>query len=380
MRENVGIIDVTPLGKLDLRGPDVPKLLNFLYVNKWSKLDIGAVRYGVMCDEDGVVLDDGVTGHLGPDHYFMSTTSSGAAAVYEWMENWLQTAFADWQVHVTPVTSAYASINVAGPKSRELLAPRRHGRRPLARGLSVHARANGHDRRDPRLPHVADRVHRRAELRDPRPCRLRPVRLGDPDGSKVATSGSAPFGLEAQRIMRLEKGHFIVGQDTDAVTQAFAAGLDWLVKLDKDDFAGKPELVWESGREGEPRLVGLQPIDPTVVPAEASQIVSGASKIEGRITSSRFSPTLGRSICLGIVSAPLAVPGTIVTVLLPDGRLVGGEGHGAPRALRSRGNPPPWLAPHPSRAARSARRRPPPCTPAGRCQGCDRRRRSVSPT
>ena len=93
VRENVGLIDVTPLGKLDLRGPDVPRLLNFLYVNKWSKLDIGAVRYGVMCNEDGVVLDDGVTGHLGPDRYFMSTTSSGAAAVYEWIEDWLQTVF-----------------------------------------------------------------------------------------------------------------------------------------------------------------------------------------------------------------------------------------------------------------------------------------------
>ncbi len=65
VRRNVGIIDVTPLGKLDLRGPDVPKLLNFLYVNKWSKLDVGSVRYGVMCGEDGVVIDDGVTGHLG---------------------------------------------------------------------------------------------------------------------------------------------------------------------------------------------------------------------------------------------------------------------------------------------------------------------------
>ena len=77
VRRNVGIIDVTPLGKLDLRGPDVPALLNFLYVNKWSKLDIGSVRYGVMCGEDGVVVDDGVTGHLGPDHYFMSTTTPG---------------------------------------------------------------------------------------------------------------------------------------------------------------------------------------------------------------------------------------------------------------------------------------------------------------
>src|SRR5262249_28951161 len=83
-RERVGIIDVTPIGKLDLRGPDVAKLLNLVYVNKWSKLEIGRVRYGVMCADDGVVLDDGVTGRLGEDHYLMSTTSSGAATVWEW--------------------------------------------------------------------------------------------------------------------------------------------------------------------------------------------------------------------------------------------------------------------------------------------------------
>ena len=115
VRARVGIIDVTPLGKLDLRGPDVPLLLNQVYVNKWSRLGIGKVRYGVMCTEDGVVFDDGVTGRLGPDHYLMSTTSSGAAAVWEWLENWLQTAHPDWAVHVTPVTTAYASMNVAGP-------------------------------------------------------------------------------------------------------------------------------------------------------------------------------------------------------------------------------------------------------------------------
>jgi sarcosine oxidase subunit alpha len=131
--------------------------------------------------------------------------------------------------------------------------------------------------------------------------------------------GVAPFGLEAQRIMRLEKGHFIVGQDTDGITQAFSAGLDWLVKLDKDDFAGKPELAWQSEREGEARLVGLQPTDPDLVPAEASQIIGRLDTIEGRVTSSRFSPTLRRSICLAIVSARLARPGSVVTIRLPDG-------------------------------------------------------------
>ncbi|NNF69311.1 MAG: sarcosine oxidase, partial [Acidimicrobiia bacterium] len=121
VRENVGIIDVTPLGKLDLQGTDVPKLLNLLYTNKWSKLPIGGVRYGMMCAEDGVVMDDGVTARLGEEHYLMTTTSSGAARVWEWVENWLQTEHPDWQVHCTPVTTAYTSINVAGPKSRELV-------------------------------------------------------------------------------------------------------------------------------------------------------------------------------------------------------------------------------------------------------------------
>ncbi len=121
VRQNVGIIDVTPLGKLDLRGPDVPRLLNLLYVNKWSRLDIGSVRYGVMCGEDGVVLDDGVTGRVGEEHYLMSTTSSGAAATWEWVESWLQCDHRDWRAHATQVTTAYASINVAGPASRQLL-------------------------------------------------------------------------------------------------------------------------------------------------------------------------------------------------------------------------------------------------------------------
>ena len=157
-----------------------------------------------------------------------------------------------------------------------------------------------------------------------------------------ADLGVAPFGLEAQRIMRLEKGHFIVGQDTDGVTQAFSAGLDWLVKLDKSDFAGKPELAWESGRKNEPRLVGLQPTDPKLVPAEASQIVSGLNTIEGRVTSSRYSPTLERSICLGIVSARLAVPGTLVTIRLPDGTMATAtvmehHAHFDPEGVRLRG-------------------------------------------
>ncbi len=320
VRERVGVIDVTPIGKLDLRGPDVPALLNLLYVNKWSKLGIGRVRYGVMCTEDGVVFDDGVTGRLGPEHYLMSTTSSGAAAVWEWAENWLQTAHQDWAVHITPVTTAYAGMNVAGPASRELLAR-------LTEGVDLANEAFGYlEVRTGRVAGVDGcvlwRIGFTGELS---------YELHVPAGYGLAVwealmdrgqdLGVAPFGVEAQRILRLEKGHLIVGQDTDGLTRGFSAGLDWAIKLDKEDFAGKPELAWQHQDGDGPRLVGLQPDGGSVVPPEASQIVAGGD-IVGRVTSSRMSPALGRPVCLAQVAARLAVPGNQVTIRLPGGALV----------------------------------------------------------
>jgi sarcosine oxidase subunit alpha len=141
--------------------------------------------------------------------------------------------------------------------------------------------------------------------------------------------------------MRLEKGHLIVGQDTDGLTQALAAGLGWLVKLDKADFFGRTELVWEQERGDPQRLVGLQPVDPGLVPPEASQIVVDG-RIVGRITSSRMSPTLGRSVCLGFVATELSAPGTVVPVRLEDGtlaptRVMEHHAHYDPEGTRLRG-------------------------------------------
>lgn len=322
VREAVGIIDVTPIGKLDLRGPDVPELLNQLYVNKWSKLGIGRVRYGVMCAEDGVVLDDGVTGRLGEDHYLMSTTSSGAGAIWEWVENWLQTEHPEWRVHVTPVTTAFASINVAGPRSRELL-----GR--LTDGVDLTADAFGYmNVRTGRVAGVDGCVLWRIGFTGELSYELHvPAGYGlhvwDALLEQGADLGIRPFGVEAQRILRLEKGHLIVGQDTDGLTQAFSAGLDWAVKLDKPDFAGKPELVWQAERGDGSRLVGVAPVDGSIVPPEASQIIEGPHpRIVGRITSSRMSLTLGRAVCLAQVDAGMAAPGTALQVRLPDGRTI----------------------------------------------------------
>jgi sarcosine oxidase subunit alpha len=340
VRSDVGIIDVTPLGKLELRGPDIPKLLNLLYVNKWSKLAVGAVRYGVMCGEDGVVIDDGVCGRLASDHYFMSTTSSGASSVWELIEYWLQVEHPDWDVIVTPMTDGYASINVAGPRSRELLSR-------LVDGVDLDPEAFPYmNLREGRVAGVDGcymwRIGFTGELS---------YELHVPSGYGLhvweqllavgADLGCGAFGVEAQRIMRLEKGHFIVGQDTDGLTQGFGADLGWLIKLDKEAFSGKQELGWQLARDDYQRLVGLQPTDPEVVPEEGSQIVEGSTSV-GRITSSRWSPTLERSICLGFVAPHLAPAGTTVVIKLPSGDRVTAKvtehhAHFDPEGARLRG-------------------------------------------
>ncbi len=347
-RQNVGIIDVSPLGKLDLQGPDVPQLLNLLYTNKWSKLPVGGVRYGLMCADDGVVMDDGVTGRLSENRYLMTTTSSGAGTVWEWAENWLQTERPSWQVDVTPVTGAYASINVAGPKSRELigrLAPELdldpdNFKYMQVRTATVAGVANCIVWRIGFTGELSYEVHVPAGYA--LHLWLQLLEQGD-------DLGVGPFGIEAQRIMRLEKGHFIVGQDTDGLTKAPSTGMTPLIKMDKEDFVGKPELAWELETSDpdvlkrRPAVVALQTLDPQVVPEEASQLVRGTTtEIIGRITSSRMSPTLGRSICLGQIEQQYAEAGNIVTVLLTDGRRVEAEvqahhAHYDPEGSRLRG-------------------------------------------
>ncbi|MBA2638528.1 MAG: (2Fe-2S)-binding protein [Nocardioidaceae bacterium] len=330
VRNAVGVIDVTPLGKLDLCGPDVADLLELVYVNRWRKLAVGAVRYGVMCTEDGIVMDDGVTARLADQRYLMTTTSSGAAAVWEWLERWLQQERPQWDVRVTPVTPAYTSINVAGPRSRELVA-----------GLvdDIDVSPDGFPYMQVRTGTVAgvgDCVLLRIGFTGELSYELHvPAGFGLHVWEALLATGAAlgirPFGVEAQRILRLEKGHFIVGQDTDGLTRAASAGLGGLVKLDKADMVGRPELGWAAARTDLPMLVSILTDDPSVVPVEAAQIVEpGTNAIRGRITSSRMSPTLGRSVCLGQVDAALAHPGCALTIRLPGGAQVGARVHDQP--------------------------------------------------
>lgn len=340
VRNNVGIIDVTPLGKLDLKGKNVPDLLEYLYTNRWRKLPVGGVRYGVMCGEDGVVFDDGVTGRLGEDHYLMTTTSGGAGAVWEVVEEVLQVEHPEWDVTCTPVTTSMASINVAGPKCRELLErisdvdlnpdafPYMNVRRGKVAGVDNVV-----------LWRIGFTGELSYELHVPAEYGLHVWETLLEVGQDL---GIAPFGIEAQRILRLEKGHLIVGQDTDGLTQGFSAGLDWAIKLDKEDFRGLPELRWQKEDGPVSQLVAVQPINGDEIPVEAAQIINNNTEILGRITSSRMSPSLGRSICLAQVRTDMATPGTQLRILQPDGSIILGKvceelSHFDPEGVRGRG-------------------------------------------
>ena len=315
-RNGVGLIDVGTLGKIMLRGPDVPKLLDRLYTNRFSNLTPGRARYGLMCNEEGVVADDGVTARLDEDTWYMTTTTSGAAAVYEGIEWNLQSGW-NYQVHVTPLTDAYAAMNLTGPRARELL-------QPLTElDLSNEAFPYMGVRRGlvAGVPAILLRIGFTGELG---------YELHVPAGYGLylwetlfaagSQHGLAPFGVEAQRIMRLEKGHLIISQDTDGLTNPLMADLGWAVKLDKSQFTGKQSLVRVERNGVTHRLVGYQMLDRTVLPEEANQIVQPNPRtpvgleIIGRITSARYSPTLAQSIGLCWLPVGQSMPGSEFTV------------------------------------------------------------------
>lgn len=311
VRNGVGLIDISTLGKFHLTGADVPTLLERLYINRWQKLEIGRVRYGVMLNQEGVVMDDGVTARLSENFYYMTATSSGAGQVYEWIESFLQTG---WQldVHVLDATELRAAMNLTGPRARDVLVK-------VTEGIDLSKTAfpymHAREGKVAGAPALLLRVGFTGELG---------YEIHVPSGYALhvwealmaagADYGIVPFGVEAQRVMRLEKGHIIVSQDTDGLTKPLEAGLDGLVKLDKDDFIGKTSLVFASERGIEKRLVGFE-MD--TLPEEGNQIVQpGGRGLEmiGRITSARYSPTLDKVIGLCWLPEAMTQPGQAFTV------------------------------------------------------------------
>jgi sarcosine oxidase subunit alpha len=315
-RNGLGLIDVGTLGKMLIRGRDIPALLERLYTNKWSGLAVGRARYGLMVNEEGIVSDDGVAARLSEDAWYVTVTTGGAEAVYEGIEWNLQSGW-NYEVHVVNMTDTYTAMNLTGPNARAAL-------QPLTEiDLSNEAFPYMGVRQGmvAGVPVIILRIGFTGELG---------YEIHAPAGyglylwEKLMEAGQpyhiTPFGVEAQRIMRLEKGHFIVGQDTDGLTDPLMADLGWAVKMDKADFVGKPSLVRVQRRGVSHKLVGYEMIDPNLVPEEANQIVQPnpnwpiGLEIIGRITSSRYSPTLKKSIGLCWLPVERSAPGSEFTV------------------------------------------------------------------
>ncbi|NQW15934.1 MAG: (2Fe-2S)-binding protein [Chloroflexi bacterium] len=307
VRERVGIIDVSTLGKLDIRGPDAGKLLDRVYTHRFSNLREGHIRYGLLCSEAGSIMDDGTVTRMADDHYFVTTTTGNVDAIEDWFNWWM--AGTGMDVYVTNVTAAWGAINVAGPRARETLAKLTDvDLSPKA--FDYMRSATGEVAGVPsiflRIGFVGEtgwEVHFPAEYAE---------HLWNTVMEAGSEYGISPFGLEAQRILRLEKGHIIVNQDTDAVTDPLDAGMRWAVRFDKPDFIGRAGIAATRDRESKQSLVGFI-ADDGFVPEDGLSIVTNGQPV-GRVTSSRFSPTRGVGFGLAWVPIEMAEDGTRIFI------------------------------------------------------------------
>ncbi len=303
VHDSLGVIDVSTLGKLIVEGPEAGQLLDRLYPNRFSDLATGRIRYAVLTTDGGRIMDDGTVARLADDLFYVTTTSSGSDAVCEWFEWW--NAVWGYDAEIVNVTGALGAINLAGPRAREALAALTDAdvsapalRYLDARELSVAG-----------APCLALRIGFVGELGYELHC---PASTAEHLWDALVAAGAVPFGLEPQRVLRLEKGHVIVGQDTDSESNLLSAGMPWILKLDKGDFVGRyaAELVQERG-VGE-RLVGFT-MQQGVVPDEGAQVVS-AGRPAGRVTSARASERVGRSVGLAWVRPEQADEGAEITI------------------------------------------------------------------
>ena len=304
-----GLIDVSTLGKLIVRGPDAGPFLDRLYPNRLSNLAPGRIRYGVISSDAGRIVDDGTVCRIDEDTFYVTTTSAGAGAVDEWFSWWLATWGDD--VRLTDVTQGLAAINLAGPRAREI----------LTAVTELDCSNDGFRYLDAKQAQIAGveclilRIGFVGEVGYEIHC---PAANGEHVWDALMEAGAEhglrPFGLEPQRILRLQKMHIIVGQDTDSESTPFGAGMPWAVKLDKDDdFIGKWALEHYAQQTPATMLVGFTLPDGEL-PTEGAVILDESGDPAGQVTSARRSPVLGHTIGMAWVPAAVAHDGAQVTI------------------------------------------------------------------
>ena len=305
VRNHVGVLDATTLGKIDIKGKDAAEFLNRVYTNAWSKLAVGSCRYGLMCGEDGMVFDDGVTARIADDHFYMTTTTGGAARVYEWLEDYLQTEWMDLEVWLTSTTEQWATISVAGPKAREVmnkLNPEHDWSSEAFQFMTF---------QDCQFGNVNARVFRISFTGELTFEINVPSRYGLSMWEAVMAAGHefniTPFGTETMHVLRAEKGFIIVGQETDGTQTPMDLGMDWIVSKKKEDFIGKRSFSRpDTMRSDRKQLVGILTEHPQTVLDEGAQLVADINvekpiPMLGHVTSSYWSEVLGKSIALAVI-------------------------------------------------------------------------------
>ena len=317
VRQGLGIIDLGTLGKLFVHGPDAAAFLERIYTGRFENLAVGRSRYGVALDESGVVMDDGVVGRLAAERFYVTTTSSGAAVMYREMLRWAMI----WNLKVTLVnaTGHFAAMNLAGPHSREVLEKLvdadltpdafpyqgvrecRMGDVPLLMMRVGFVGEWGYEIHVPAWPaaHVWQKIYKAGEQ-----------------------FGVRPFGVEAQRLLRLEKGHIIITLDTDALSNPFEVGLGGTIAKNKPFFIGQRSLQVIARQPLQRKLVGLRwPQDYRGPLPDDCHLVIRDGRIAGRITSIAHRSTLGYPLGMAFVEPDLAEPGTAISIRLTDGSM-----------------------------------------------------------
>jgi len=326
VRRKVGVLDASTLGKIEIKGPDAGAFLDRMYTNVFSTLPVGKCRYGLMLNELGFLIDDGVTARLADDRYLMHTTSGGADRIAAWLEEWLQTEWPKLRVFVTPVTEQWAQFAVAGPMARQTIERLSSDIdfSPGSFAFMTHKTGT--------LAGVPVRVFRisfSGEQSFEIACPAGYGRsLWDALLGAGAEFGIEPYGTEALHILRAEKGFIVIGDETDGTVTPHDVGLSGLVSRKKADFVGKRSLE-QSFLKGANRkqLVGLLTVDPNeVLPDGAHAVVEVKDKPPmetiGHVTSTYMSPTLGRSIAMALIRNGRNRMGETLSFPLEGGRVV----------------------------------------------------------
>lgn len=315
VRNSVGIIDVSTLGKFRLFGPDALSALQRVYISDMSRMRKGKLKYSAMLNDDGMIVDDGVVTKVGENDYYFTASTGRAGGTIEWFR--YHTRFDGWNFHMVNLTDTLAAINLAGPRSRDVLAKLTDadisneafpymGYREITLAGRIPARAL-------RVGFVGELSY---ELHFP-------ASYGQTVWEWLMEAGKEfgirPFGLEAQFALRLEKGHIIIGQETEQRVNLLDLGLGFL--WDRKDKAGKkvgaPALSFTEEQTDRLKLVGFRMNDPSKTPGDGSIVYEGKDVV-GFVCTSRFSKTLGQSIGMALVRQDLAREGGRLNIYQND--------------------------------------------------------------